>query len=104
MGVVVCLPLFGPAGRELEEGVPIRGKQLRDAAEDLQARLNRAADILDKITAEGWTARVAMYDAILSRPGVDTPEEATRQLGALGIGPEELMIVEEVEDEDAGHA
>ena len=30
MGVTVCLPLFGNAGQELEEGAVLRGQQLRD--------------------------------------------------------------------------
>src|SRR5438477_10440894 len=32
MGVTVCLPLFGPAGRELEEEGALKGRQLRDLA------------------------------------------------------------------------
>jgi hypothetical protein len=104
MGVVICLPLFGPPGRELEEGNAVQAKQLRNLAADLNDRLLRAADTLDRLTANGWTARVAMYDLILSQPGVETQDEAVRRLQTLGVAPEELLIIEEVEDEDVGHS
>ena len=103
MGVVICLPLFGPPGRELEEGTLIQSRQLRTLAADLQVRLLRAADSLDRLTAAGWSARVAIYDAILSLPGVETSEEATSRLQALGLSPDELIIVEDVDEEDDGH-
>jgi len=104
MTVVICLPLFGPPGRELEEGDLIQGRQLRQLAAELGELLQRAADTLDRLTANGWTARVAMYDAILSQPGVETQEEAARRLRAIGVAPDELLIIEEVDDEDVGHA
>src|SRR3712207_8335519 len=47
-----------------------------------------------------FRSHVAMYDAILSGEGVQTKEEAVRRLQELGIAPEELMIVEDVEEED----
>ncbi len=104
MAVVVSLPLFGPPGRELEEGALLQSRQLRDLATELHDRLLKVADTLDKLKADGWTAQVAMYDALLAVPGVETQDEAVRRLSALGINPDELMIIEEVEDEDLGHA
>ncbi len=104
MAVVVCLPLFGPPGRELEEGAALQGARLRQLATELGERLGRAADTLDRLTANGWSAKVAMYDALLSRPGVETAEEAARRLRESGAAPEDFLIIEEVEDEDVGHA
>jgi hypothetical protein len=104
MAVVVCLPLFGPPGRELEEGAAIQGRRLRELSAELGERLQKAADTLDRLTEAGWTAHVAMYDLILTQPGVETQEEATRRLQSLGVAPEDLMIIEEVDDEDVGHA
>ncbi len=100
MGVVICLPLFGPPGRELEEGAPLKGKPLRDLAAELTERLHKAADTLDKLTAAGWHTQLAMYDVLLSQPGVETRDEAIRRLGALGVNTDELMILEEEEAED----
>jgi hypothetical protein len=104
MAVVICLPLFGPPGRELEEGSALEGRRLRDLGAELNERLGRAADTLERLRANGWSARVALYDAILAQAGVETQEEAVRRLRALGVDPEELLIIEEVEDEDVGHA
>jgi hypothetical protein len=104
MGVVICLPLFGPPGREMEESEAVGAGRLRELAAELSERLGRAADTLDRLTADGWTARVAMYDLILSRPGVETPDEAVTRLRALGVAPEDLLIIEEVGDEDVGHS
>src|SRR5579864_4729274 len=104
MGVTVCLPLFGPPGRELEEGSDVKGVQLRKLADELHERLHKAADTLEKLHAAGWSARVAMYDAILSRPGVETKAEAERWLGELGLSPEEFILIEDVdEEEESGH-
>jgi hypothetical protein len=104
MAVVICLPLFGPPGRELDEGHVLQGQHLRKLSAELSERLQHAADILDRLTTNGWTAHVAMYDALLSQPGVETQEEAACRLRALDIAPEELLIIEEVDDEDVGHA
>jgi hypothetical protein len=102
MGVTVSLPLFGNPGRELEEGRPLRGRQLRDLAEDLHGRLLRHADLLDKVEADGWATQVALFDVLLHHPAVRTQEQAVARLRALEIDPEQLVIVEDVEeDEDA---
>ncbi len=96
MGVTVCLPLFGNPGQELEEGEAVRGPQLRELAVQLQERLAKAADILDKMTAIGWSSQLAMYDVILSHPHAKNRAEVV----TLGIEPETMMIVEDVEQED----
>jgi hypothetical protein len=105
VGVTVCLPLFGPPGREMEEGKPLIGQQLRNLATELHDRLHTAADTLDRLAAAGWSARVAMYDAILTRAGVATKEDAERRLGELGLSSEDFIIIEDVEEEEeSGHA
>src|SRR5262245_38862051 len=100
MGVTICLPLFGNPGRELEEGSPVKGQRLRDLAAELGERLQKAADTLDRLTEAGWTSQVAMFDVLLHQKGIETKEEATRRLQALGINPDDLMIIEDVEDEE----
>lgn len=100
MGVTVCLPLFGNAGQELEEGTVLRGQQLRDLSAALQERLARAADMLDRLTAGGWSCQVAMYDVILTSRGVETREQAERSLRKIGIDPEQLLIVEDIAEDE----
>jgi hypothetical protein len=104
MGVVISLPLLGPLGQELEEKSAVRGRQLRDLGKDLQARLERAADTLDRLAADGWAAQVALYDVLVSAAGVETKDEAVRRLTALGLEPEDFLIIEEIEEEDLGHS
>jgi hypothetical protein len=98
MGVTVCLPLFGQPGQELEEGSAVKGQQLRDLAADLNTRLLAAADVLDRLLAAGWKSQTAMYEVILTHPDVPTREEAVGRLQGMGIDPEALMIIEDVED------
>jgi hypothetical protein len=100
MSVTICLPLFGNAGQELEEGERLDGPRLRRLSADLQERLGKAADLLDKLTVAGWSCQVAMYDVILSARGVSTREQAESALRALGVDPEGLMIVEDVDEEE----
>jgi hypothetical protein len=102
MGVTVCLPLFGEPGRELGEGAALRAKELRDLASGLHDRLNKAADVLDRLLADGWSARAALFDAVLAHPAVRTREEAVARLRARGADPEEFVIVEDVEDDEEG--
>lgn len=79
MGVTICLPLFGPPGRELDEGAALMGQQLRNLATELHERLHNAADTLDRLAAAGWSTRVAMYDVILTRQEIETKEDAVRR-------------------------
>jgi hypothetical protein len=98
--VTICLPLFGPPGRELDEGAIVVGQQLRNLATELHERLHNAADTLDRLAAAGWMLRVAMYDVILTKRGVETKDEAVSQLGQLGVAVEDLIIIEDVEEEE----
>ena len=100
MGVVICLPLFGPPDRELEEQSALQGRHLRALAAQLNERLLRAADTLDRLAAQGWSSQLAMFEVMLSQTGVDTREEAERRLRALGINPEDLFIIEEVDENE----
>jgi len=100
MGVTVCLPLFGEPGRELEQGSALSGRQLRELAAGLHERLDKAANTLDTLAAAGWAAQVSLFDAILHHPGVQSREDAEQKLRGLGVDPDGLIIVEDVEDEE----
>ncbi len=99
MGVTVCLPLFGNPGHELEEGARATSQDLRTLGDALRDRLQQAADALDKLTADGWSAQVAMFDLILSHLQITTKEQAEERLRAAGVDPAQLLIIEDVEDE-----
>ncbi len=100
MGVTVCMPLFGNAGQELEEGTRLDGWRLRELSAALQERLAAAADTLDRLAAGGWSCQVAMYDVLLSCPGVGTRAEVERRLSELGVDGTQMMIVEDVDEEE----
>ncbi len=100
MGVTVCLPLFGNPGHELEEGAPAKGQDLRTLADALRDRLMKTAETVDKLTADGWTTQVAMFDLIVSRPQMSTKEAVEQRLHSLEIDPEPFLIIEDVEDDE----
>ena len=99
MGVTICLPLFGNPGRELEEGAGATGRDLRRLGDALRDRLQQAADTLDKLSADGWSAEVAMFDLILSHPHIATKDQAEERLRAAGVEPAQLLIIEDVEED-----
>ncbi len=100
MAVVISLPLFGPPGRELDEGTDVNGRRLRDLAGQLGDRLEKAAAILDALRADGWSAKATLYDVLLARMGIETREEAERHLRSLNIDPEELILIEELDEDE----
>ncbi len=100
MAVNVALPLFGTPGQELSEGISLGGQQLRGLAGELQARLARAADTLDKLAAAGWSARLGYHDAVLAHPEVQTEGDARRKLQEAGVDPGDFVIIEELFGED----
>jgi hypothetical protein len=102
MAVMVSLPLFAGPGRELEEGSELRPGQLRALAGALSDRLGQAAEVLEKLNAAGWTSRVALYDALLNRPGVETRLEVEQRFREAGVDPEKFVIIEDVSEEEQG--
>jgi hypothetical protein len=100
MSVNVCLPLFGTPAHELEADKALTSRHLRTLGDELRERLQKAADLLDKLKAAGWSAQLAMYELILAYPGVETRDQAEERLRAIGVDPAELMVIEEVDEED----
>jgi hypothetical protein len=99
MSVAVMLHLFGKPGQELEEGGAVTAEDLRQLAQDLNLRLQAAAEVVDKLTGAGWEAEMGLYDIFLSHPFLGTEAEARAQLDGLGIDPDQVHI-DEFEDEE----
>jgi hypothetical protein len=97
MSVIVSLPLYGNPARELEGAV--RPRNLRELGERLQQRLQKAADVLQALEAVGWSAEVGEFDVMLSRPGVETQEQAEQSLRRAGVDVGEFLIFEEPDEE-----
>jgi hypothetical protein len=100
MAVSLTLHLFGKPGYEIEEGTEVTAQQLRDLGQSLQARLQEAADVLEKLTGAGWEAQMGLYDVFLSHPYMDTAAQVEEKLEALGIDPEKVSIDEWPDEED----
>lgn len=92
--------LFGKPGQELPEGEEVKGPQLRELGNDLAARLGKAADVVDKLWADGWETTLALYDVMLATDKYETVAEAAAGLKALNIDPDNLNL-EEMPDEEA---
>jgi hypothetical protein len=99
MSVTLMLFLFGKPGQELEEGGEVTPEQLRGLSQELQARLEQAADTIEKLTAAGWDAQMLLYDIALSNEYVKTAVQAEEILLNLGIDPKSVCI-DEWEDEE----
>jgi Domain of unknown function (DUF6891) len=107
--VELLVHLFRKPGEELDEGEEVTAAQLRALGQDLQERLQEAADVVEKLTGAGWETQMALYDVVLSHPSVHTAAQAEAQLRGLGIDPECVAVEEwegdwdeELDDEGAG--
>lgn len=99
MSVTLTIPLFGKPGQELAEGEEVTAVQLRELGRDLEARLEHAADLVDKLTAAGWEAQMTLYDVMLAHPYITTAVQAEEKLQDLGIESDRIYI-DEWEDEE----
>jgi hypothetical protein len=94
----IQLHLFGKPAVYLDEGGPVTAQQLRELGQDLKAHLDKAADALQKLQADGWQVTMCLYDVELVNPSVKTAKEAEERLKALGIDPTDVGI-DAAEDE-----
>ncbi|MBV9125354.1 MAG: hypothetical protein JO112_18520, partial [Planctomycetes bacterium] len=80
MTTCLILPLFGKPGQELNEGAEVTPRELRALAQDLQARLLEAANLVEKLTGAGWEAQMGLYDILLSHPYIETAAHTEEKL------------------------
>jgi len=99
----VSIWLFSKPSAEMAiEGGKATPKMLREKAVELKERLERAAEILEKLLANGWEQTEvygAVYALYLTKD--ISVEEAKQELLKLGINPDEVNVEElEVEEEE----
>ena len=99
MAVLLMHFLFGKPGQELDEGTEVTADQIRALAQNLNARLQATADMVEKLTKTGWEVQMALYDLIMTHPYVTTETEARSRLDELGIDPD-LVHIEELDEEE----
>jgi hypothetical protein len=86
--------LYFKPGEELDEGQPVTAKQLRELAASLGSRLQRAAEILETLTTEGWTNEMLLYSIVLYPKADLSMDEAKDLLRSKGIDPEQVCLHE----------
>jgi ribosomal protein L9 len=97
----VSILLFLKPSDEMEiEGGKATPKMLREKAQELKERLERAAEILEKLKANGWELSEA-YGSIYTLDFYKdiSEKEARRELKRIGIDPKEVSIRELEEEE-----
>jgi len=101
-GTEVSVWLFGKPSMEMEiEGGKATPKMLREKGAELKERLERAAEILEKLDANGWElaeAYGAVYSLDFYKP--ISVEEAKKELKSLGISLDEVHVRELEEEEE----
>ena len=85
----------------MDEGTHAKSAELRTLADALRDRLLQAAENLDRLTADGWSGQIAMFDLILSHPQVASKAQAEERLRSTGLDPTQLLIIEDVDEEEA---
>jgi len=98
MGVEVDLFLFGKPEWEMnmEE---VSASEIREKGEELRERLNRIAEIMEKLEGAGWERAGASLYSISFYKDIAI-EDAKEELRQLGIDPEEVGLMEIEEDEE----
>jgi len=94
--------LFGKPGWEIEmEGKKLDVKfadELRDLAKYLYERLNKIAEIHEKLVKNGWKAEGSLYDITYWKDV--TLKQAKQELKQLGIPEEYISFMEEIKPEE----
>ena len=91
--------LFGKPAWELEdlEGNELPAsysQKLRELGKELDKRLQRIADIYDKLVANGWKPYGTLYDIDFFKEDIKDANQAREELAKLNISLEEVIIVE----------
>ena len=102
MAVSLTLFLFGKPGQELPEGEEVTAQDLRTVGQSLKARLDEAADMVEKLTGAGWEVQMGLYDVFFSHPYIQTATQAEAKLQDLGIDPDHISIDEWEDEEEIG--
>src|SRR5438067_10861441 len=100
MAVSIMLHLFGKPAWELNrEGEAVEASELRALGRELHARLEAAADALERLSDKGWEPMLTLYDVTLYHPYIYTEADAREKIADLGLDPEDFSYLEYDEDE-----
>jgi hypothetical protein len=101
MPMTISIPLFWKPEDELPStcGDEVTEAQLRALAEQLHARLLRAAAIVGRLRGAGWQNSLCLYDVECWTHWA-TPAQAEQELRKLGIDPADVHLDQLDDDGD----
>jgi len=94
VAVFMDLWLVGNPEHYLAEDEPVTPSQLRDLGRLLHDYADEAAELVEKLTAAGWTARAGGRHVNLFHASFETEREVEDHLRVLGIDSLQLSINE----------
>lgn len=97
--MTLTIPLFLKPGWMLPEGEPVSADKLRELGKHLQAHLEQAATIIQKLAEDGWQCTMSLYDAFCNPPDALAREDVEKRLSQLGIALNEDAFLEDEDDE-----
>ena len=99
--IEVNIPLFNIASMEL----PIAGEEITESdifrykGIELLERLHIVADIVDKLSEDGWFVVGELFNLCAYREDIKSTEQAKSKLRKLGINLKSIFITEYDEEE-----
>jgi hypothetical protein len=100
MSVSLSLFLYFKPGQELNEGGEVTPAELRALGKELHARLEEAADVVEKLGNAGWEIQMGLYEIYMHHPYLTTAAAVEEQLQNLGIDPERVCIDEDPDEDE----
>jgi hypothetical protein len=95
MAVTICIPLFSRPAWELYcPEQPVTPADLRRLGDTLHGRLSHAAELVERLSGDGWAPTVDQDGLTLTHADVVTAVQARRRLRALGINPNVVEVDE----------
>jgi hypothetical protein len=86
--------LIGYPEHHLAEDEPVTPSRLRELGRRLHDHADEAADLVERLTAAGWTARADGRHVNLFHSDLETEREVRSQLRSLGINSLQLSVCE----------
>lgn len=96
----ITIHLFGKPAWHLDEGQPVPPEKLRLVGNDIKARCDEAADMVEKLTAAGWELALTLYSIDGYHPVHRREADIKAHLATLGIAENQLGIDDFLDEED----
>jgi hypothetical protein len=92
MSASVRFTLFAIPGEEIAEGTEVDANDLRVLANDLSVRLTQAADLVERLRADGWDVQMGRFDLVCTHPEAVNAKEAKTLLKRINLDPRQFQV------------